>query len=250
MPRADPGQYAKLQPYRPLTGTLRAHGRLPVGPTPRRGPSSRCCRLASPPAATPAGRRTAPVVPVVSADRRRGIDDWVEHHSDANGGFLGFGQTQSYEHVRNGAERAVDRAQGPQCRRAALPAGPHAGPLVRRQGRRAGAGVQPGRFAGRHAAADQRGRRALRAGRRHADAAAGRQRLRQRSAQQGPGAGAGDGAGHLRRPERDARDHSRRCGGPSSPWARRTPPASCRRCSPAAAATASRRWSGSGSSRR
>ncbi|WP_343714947.1 DUF4781 domain-containing protein [Inquilinus sp.] len=60
-----------------------------------------------PPKPAPAGggpsdaAPTAPVVPVVSEDRRRGIDDWVEHHSDANGGFLGFGQTESHEHVRN-----------------------------------------------------------------------------------------------------------------------------------------------------
>ncbi|MGO1073884.1 DUF4781 domain-containing protein [Inquilinus sp. CA228] len=44
---------------------------------------------------------TAPVVPVVDGDRRGRIDDWVEHHSDASGGFLGFGQTESHEHVRN-----------------------------------------------------------------------------------------------------------------------------------------------------
>lgn len=53
------------------------------------------------PEASPPSPPTAPVVPVVSADRRQGIDDWVEHHSDANGGFLGFGQTESHEHVRN-----------------------------------------------------------------------------------------------------------------------------------------------------
>jgi hypothetical protein len=72
----------------------RARAAPPTEPPPQKAASP---EAASPPPPLP----TAPVVPVVSADRRRGIDDWVEHHSDANGGFLGFGQTQSHEHVRN-----------------------------------------------------------------------------------------------------------------------------------------------------
>ncbi|MGO4724054.1 MULTISPECIES: DUF4781 domain-containing protein [unclassified Inquilinus] len=94
----------RLQPYRPLTGTsartadfqsavAKARTGQPVLP-----PAATPLPAAAP-AATPAAD-TAPVVPVVSDDRRRSIDDWVEHHSDANGGFLGFGQTPSHEHVR------------------------------------------------------------------------------------------------------------------------------------------------------
>jgi LysM repeat protein len=35
-----------------------------------------------------------------STARQRQIDDWVNHHSDASGGFLGFGQTSAADHVR------------------------------------------------------------------------------------------------------------------------------------------------------
>lgn len=62
---------------------------------------ARAAAAPAPAASKPAPAGTAPATPTVSEDRRRRIDDWVEHHSDANGGFLGMGQTESHEHVRN-----------------------------------------------------------------------------------------------------------------------------------------------------
>jgi hypothetical protein len=52
---------------------------------------------------TPANPAPAPGKKTDAA-RDRQIDDWVDHDSDASGGFLGFGQTSAVDHVRAALE--------------------------------------------------------------------------------------------------------------------------------------------------
>jgi hypothetical protein len=48
----------------------------------------------------PQANRHWTVAKGVSTALQRQIDDWVDRHFDASGGFLGFGHTSAVDHVR------------------------------------------------------------------------------------------------------------------------------------------------------